>query len=642
VYVQAPGFKRSACETDISRVSAHANNAYPLGPDEHHSWVATVAGNLAEDAPTPSSAPLRVAAIDIDGITTRLLVADVARDRAGHLAATAVRRRAAVTALEARPPAGQRFDQMAIARTIDVLAHFHQLAAASGARTTVVKAPASLQSSPEWSTMRYETEQRLGYTMQVAEMGSVASGWNVADLIGYASPHIGWLIDAGTNSADIVLSSGFEPVAHHRLTSGFLRALEAILEAQDPPQPSDMIRAYHELSESLSRRFTPAGAGGAIVGIACDLTGLSEWMQELPHIENDPSTTAIELDRVAREAISQSRQLRAQRHYAPETGLDTSGSTLASLVVLESAMRHFELEMVVTRRYDVLDQLAITAAQMTLGEPTTQFVQGRPALQLVPQLPEIETTDFTAPQQTVQLEVVPPVAPPPVQVAQMQPAVAPVQPAVAPVQPAAPQVAPDVVPTPEPAQRQRRSVMRILSRIAMRLVGVALLALLLLITGLTWGTHVTKYRTYVILGQSMEPTIHLGSVIIGEPVKRSTIKKGDVITYSRPDKPSERVTHRVVHVSKRDGRAVFKTKGDNNHSIDPWTADYVGKDAWRVKQTIPYVGYALLMLQSKLGRVIVIVIPALIVFSMFVRWLWSEDTPEDETPPAPAASAGPA
>jgi signal peptidase len=80
---------------------------------------------------------------------------------------------------------------------------------------------------------------------------------------------------------------------------------------------------------------------------------------------------------------------------------------------------------------------------------------------------------------------------------------------------------------------------------------------------------------YVETG-SMIPTLPIGSVIFSKQVDDSTVIKvgykdsgseGDIITFYNADKVI--VTHRAVESYVDSGKLYYKTKGDNNNSLDP-------------------------------------------------------------------------
>lgn len=116
---------------------------------------------------------------------------------------------------------------------------------------------------------------------------------------------------------------------------------------------------------------------------------------------------------------------------------------------------------------------------------------------------------------------------------------------------------------------------------------------------------------YVIAGGSMTGSISKGSVVFEEVVPVSELRVGDVITYMPPNESSieNLVTHRIVEI---DGIS-FRTKGDANADVDPWTFDLPGDTQPRVVADVPLVGYVIIALQDRETRMAVIGVPAALV-----------------------------
>ena len=78
---------------------------------------------------------------------------------------------------------------------------------------------------------------------------------------------------------------------------------------------------------------------------------------------------------------------------------------------------------------------------------------------------------------------------------------------------------------------------------------------------------------YVIIeGQSMEPTLHSGDLVVIR--RQSEYAVGDIVSIETPIGP---VMHRIVG---GDGDEGFVSQGDNNGIADPWrptTSEIVGK-----------------------------------------------------------------
>ncbi len=121
---------------------------------------------------------------------------------------------------------------------------------------------------------------------------------------------------------------------------------------------------------------------------------------------------------------------------------------------------------------------------------------------------------------------------------------------------------------------------------------------------------------YVIVGGSMDGTINRGSVVFDREVPVSSLRVGDVITYSPPARmgtPSL-VTHRIVSIKRAQGGGrVFRTKGDANQTPDPWRFTLDTPTQARVVAHVPYVGYALAALQIRWVRMLLIGVPALLI-----------------------------
>lgn len=124
------------------------------------------------------------------------------------------------------------------------------------------------------------------------------------------------------------------------------------------------------------------------------------------------------------------------------------------------------------------------------------------------------------------------------------------------------------------------------------------------------------YRFYIIMSGSMEPEIKTGDMIITKECNNYEI--GDVIAF----KNTGLVTaHRIVEKSSENGEELFKTKGDNNNTVD---RELVRKEQIRGKtiNTIPKVGTAVLYLKTHwiilvllIGVIIIIYLVKILLFN---------------------------
>ncbi len=106
----------------------------------------------------------------------------------------------------------------------------------------------------------------------------------------------------------------------------------------------------------------------------------------------------------------------------------------------------------------------------------------------------------------------------------------------------------------------------------------------------------------VVTTGSMEPSINPGDLIYVKGVPADEIQVNDIITF-RPPRDYVRgtlITHRVIDIQYDSNEIYFKTKGDNNPSVDPWTVtsqDLVGRQT----AILPNVGSFFLWIKTPAG-----------------------------------------
>lgn len=138
---------------------------------------------------------------------------------------------------------------------------------------------------------------------------------------------------------------------------------------------------------------------------------------------------------------------------------------------------------------------------------------------------------------------------------------------------------------------------------------------------LNYVPFIAKYDHYVIVTNSMEPTINVGDiVIINTDVTYEELEAGQIIAFKadiRGDGREEVVVHYLFSVTETDGVRTYRSKPEISEDIDPWTledSDIVGTYVLK----IPKIGPILLFAQSTIGRIVIladlVVIYALLSF----------------------------
>lgn len=73
------------------------------------------------------------------------------------------------------------------------------------------------------------------------------------------------------------------------------------------------------------------------------------------------------------------------------------------------------------------------------------------------------------------------------------------------------------------------------------------------------------FKSFVIISESMEPTIMVGDAILVKEVKQEKLKVNDIISFQDKNFIN---THRIVEIIDDNGIKKYKTKGDNNEKED--------------------------------------------------------------------------
>jgi signal peptidase len=134
-------------------------------------------------------------------------------------------------------------------------------------------------------------------------------------------------------------------------------------------------------------------------------------------------------------------------------------------------------------------------------------------------------------------------------------------------------------------------------------------------------------KSLTVLSGSMEPTIHVGDIVVVRQISPLDARVGDVVTFRDPTERDTLITHRVRMMSAADGVVSFETKGDANTTVERWkigTNGTIGLVMYRV----PKLGYALFYVHGPLGRLLLVVGPALLLGVYEIWRIWRPLKPE--------------
>lgn len=145
--------------------------------------------------------------------------------------------------------------------------------------------------------------------------------------------------------------------------------------------------------------------------------------------------------------------------------------------------------------------------------------------------------------------------------------------------------------------------------------------LVLAIAGLTFIHLSPGYSFSLVKSGSMTPTIRVGDMIVTRPVE-GAVQSGTIVMYRHN---TELITHRVLSV---DGNSVV-TKGDALQHPDTWTVNFADLEGLYVFK-VPFIGYAVNFVRTKLGWFLAIILPAMFIVGLFIKDILKEAFKDDK------------
>ena len=112
------------------------------------------------------------------------------------------------------------------------------------------------------------------------------------------------------------------------------------------------------------------------------------------------------------------------------------------------------------------------------------------------------------------------------------------------------------------------------------------------------------HPVFVVAGPSMTPAIPVGAAVILDQVRTTSLAVGDVVSLQNGTARAV-FTHRIIRIAELDGSTWVETQGDANAAPDP-SLTPATSILGRVGLTVPYAGFALALLSTIPGLVLVL------------------------------------
>jgi signal peptidase len=136
----------------------------------------------------------------------------------------------------------------------------------------------------------------------------------------------------------------------------------------------------------------------------------------------------------------------------------------------------------------------------------------------------------------------------------------------------------------------------------------------------TTGSKLVGYPSLTVLSGSMEPAVGTGDVVFGMQISARDARAGEVITFREPGE-SRLITHRLVTVRAGRAKLHMVTKGDANKVVERWSIPPDGRIG-RVAYRVPKLGYALAEIRGSHGRLLLLVVPAVLLAIYELTRIW--------------------
>src|SRR5207247_2173944 len=134
---------------------------------------------------------------------------------------------------------------------------------------------------------------------------------------------------------------------------------------------------------------------------------------------------------------------------------------------------------------------------------------------------------------------------------------------------------------------------------------------------------------FIVLSGSMEPTIHVGDIVVDQSIPALDARVGDVVTFRDPADPSKLITHRIRTIRVSEGTVHITTKGDASNGVQHWNVPTDGRIG-RVIVHLWKLGFLLFWVATRWGRIGLLVVPAGLLALYELKRIWRPKKVFDE------------
>lgn len=152
--------------------------------------------------------------------------------------------------------------------------------------------------------------------------------------------------------------------------------------------------------------------------------------------------------------------------------------------------------------------------------------------------------------------------------------------------------------------------LKILTIIEWTIIAVIAVVFLIVTSSLIPGSYIGK--SYIVVSESMQPTIPVGSMVVTVPQQAYEIS--DIIAFESPEDTDKIIMHRAYRRNAENTGWI--TKGDGNEEVDKWIiADPMIRG--RAVGFIPHIGTFAAEARSPRGFLLYIGLPVLLIMVLY-------------------------
>jgi exopolyphosphatase/guanosine-5'-triphosphate,3'-diphosphate pyrophosphatase len=307
-----------------------------------------------------SSAPLRVAVIDIGSNSTRLLVADVADGRV-----TPIERRSTVTRLGRGVDLSGRLAAEAIEAACGAIGPYVATLDELGAERVDAIATSAVRDAANGSAFIAELRERFALSARVLDGDEEARLTYLGATSEHSPDEPTVVIDIGGGSTELIVGEGRSIEWHVSLQAGVVRHTERHL-VSDPPTPVELEALATDLRGLIDTATAEAPEASAGIAVAGTPTSLAAIEMELePYDPKRVHGHVLELPSIQRMLSRLAAAPLAGRTEIRGLHADRAPTIVAGVVTLVEVMRAFDLERIAVSEHDILYGTAIALSDST-------------------------------------------------------------------------------------------------------------------------------------------------------------------------------------------------------------------------------------------------------------------------------------